>query len=93
MEDHIAGYLSQLQSVLTNIVPGEINAIVQVLHRARLEGRSIFLLANGGSSATASHWANDLCKCATRAGVPNLRVIALTDNVPLITACGKRYSL
>ena len=43
--------------------------------------------SNGGSAATASHRANDLGKGASygRQG-PRFRVIALTDNVPWITA-------
>lgn len=86
MEEYIAQYLSRLRSLLNSLVPGEVKTIVQILHRARLESRSIFLLGNGGSAATASHWANDLCKGAAQEGIPRLRAIALTDNVPLITA-------
>jgi D-sedoheptulose 7-phosphate isomerase len=86
MENYIATYFSQLVSTLGQIAPSEINSIVQVLHHARYEGRSIFLLGNGGSAAMASHWANDLCKGAAREGMPRLRAVALTDNVPLITA-------
>lgn len=45
-------------------------------------------MGNGGSAATASHFACDLAKGT--AGKDNLRkrfkVIALTDNVPLLTA-------
>jgi D-sedoheptulose 7-phosphate isomerase len=86
MENHITQYLSDIRSVLTQLGPLEINHIVRALHSARLEGRTVFLLGNGGSSATASHWANDLCKGTARADLPRLRAIALTDNVPLITA-------
>ena len=31
-------------------------------------------------------WANDLCKGTARSDLPRIRAIALTDNVPLITA-------
>jgi len=57
-----------------------------LLLRARAEGRTIFILGNGGSAATASHLANDLNKGAAVAGRPRFRALALTDNVPLITA-------
>lgn len=59
---------------------------VDLLLEAGREGRRIYLIGNGGSAATASHMANDLGKQATVAGRPMLRAIALTDNVPLITA-------
>jgi|SRR5579884_1320474 len=49
-------------------------------------GRTVFLLGNGGSAATASHFACDLSKGARTPGQPHFRVVPLTDNVPLLTA-------
>ncbi len=43
-------------------------------------------MGNGGSAATSSHFALDLAKNTIMSGVPRLKVISLTDNVPLITA-------
>ena len=56
-------------------------------------GGVVFLVGNGGSAATASHFACDLAK-GTRGpdGRPTLRVMALTDNVPLLTAWGNDTS-
>jgi D-sedoheptulose 7-phosphate isomerase len=58
-------------------------------HRA---GATVFVLGNGGSAATASHMACDLMKGARVPGVPPFRVVALTDNVPLLTAWGNDVS-
>ncbi len=88
MNNFITQYLFDVQTVLGQIAAAELEPIVHALHLARLEGRIVFLLGNGGSAATASHWANDLCKATIAPGVPRLRAIALTDNVPLITAWG-----
>ena len=58
------------------------------LYTSYLEGRTIFLIGNGGSAANASHFAQDLCKGT----LPNLevqkrfRAISLSDNVSYITA-------
>src|SRR6266699_657232 len=41
---------------------------------------------NGGSAATASHFALDLAKNTIMPGAPRLQAISLTDHVPLITA-------
>ncbi len=49
-------------------------------------GGTVFLIGNGGSAATASHFACDLAKGARGGTHPPFRVIALTDNMPLITA-------
>jgi D-sedoheptulose 7-phosphate isomerase len=43
-------------------------------------------MGNGGSAATASHFALDLAKNTIMPGVPRLKAISLTDHVPLITA-------
>jgi D-sedoheptulose 7-phosphate isomerase len=86
MIDQVTDYLEQVRVVLGRLDTAAIAQIIEVLHEARLNGRTIFLMGNGGSAATASHWANDLSKGASRPGAPRLRVIALTDNVPLITA-------
>src|SRR5512141_2554399 len=82
----ISRYLLQLQSVLAALPEETIERMARVIHTARLEGRTVFIVGNGGSAATASHWANDLCKFTRRESLPPLRALALTDNVPLITA-------
>ncbi len=45
-------------------------------------------MGNGGSAATASHFALDLAKNTIAPGAPRLKAISLTDHVPLITAWG-----
>lgn len=55
-------------------------------------GGTIFIFGNGGSAATASHFACDLAKGVRVEGVPAFRVFPLTDNVPLLTAWGNDAS-
>jgi len=43
-------------------------------------------MGNGGSAATASHFALDLAKNTIMPGAPRLKAISLTDHVTLITA-------
>jgi len=45
-----------------------------------------YLLGNGGSASTASHFACDLGKGTPPRTGGRFRVIALTDNIPLFTA-------
>ena len=37
----------------------DVNKVMNVLEEARVEGRHIFICGNGGSAATASHYASD----------------------------------
>ncbi|MBI3764725.1 MAG: SIS domain-containing protein [Chloroflexi bacterium] len=68
-------------------MPGDrIAQVVAILRRARAAGRRIFLFGNGGSAATASHFACDLAKLTRREGQPDFKVIALTDNLPIFSA-------
>ncbi len=84
--NHISEYLGGVQSLLDKIPSNQVQQIVDILMEARVNCRSIFLCGNGGSAATASHWANDLCKGALSDKLPRVRALALTDNIPLITA-------
>src|SRR6266566_10056445 len=60
--------------------------VLQMLEETYYQGRRIFIMGNGGSAATASHFALDLAKNTIMAGAPRVKAISLTDHVPLITA-------
>jgi D-sedoheptulose 7-phosphate isomerase len=79
-------YLEQLVDVLGNVPAQATERLIAELERARRSRHQVFLFGNGGSAATASHIANDLAKGISAPGAPKLRVIALTDCIPLITA-------
>ncbi len=82
----VATYLRQVQEAILALSVQEIDDVIQVLLRAREQGRTVFLCGNGGSAATASHMACDLAKNTILPGIPPFRIVALTDNVPLMTA-------
>ncbi len=88
--DFAKDYLGGLKDVLDRLPLKPIDEIIRAIEQARDEGRQIFVIGNGGSAATASHMMNDLCKGTLGhkgdAPWPRLRVIALTDNVSLMTA-------
>jgi len=79
-------YLTGVQQVLDRIPLDALEEAIDVLLSAAYVGSTIFIMGNGGSAATASHFACDLAKGAIVPGGPRFRAIALTDNVPLITA-------
>jgi len=83
-------YLRRLQGVMDGLPLERLDRIVAAIEAAYHAGQQIFIIGNGGSAATASHMMNDLSKSTiARAGGgawPRIRAIALTDNVPLMTA-------
>lgn len=82
----IVDYLSGLKQVLDGLPLSDIAAVVDALHEARLNHQRVFIMGNGGSASTASHFVCDLGKNTRVAGVPNFRVIGLTDNMALFSA-------
>ena len=84
----ITQYLREVQVMLARMPLEEIRQVVEVLLDAHRAGSKVFIMGNGGSAATASHFACDLAKGTIVPGRPRFRVIALTDNMPLITAWG-----
>jgi D-sedoheptulose 7-phosphate isomerase len=84
--ESISDYLQDAQRVFAETRPEPLLECAALLHRAWAHRAQIFLLGNGGSASTASHMANDLSKATIVPGQPRMRVIALTDNVSVITA-------
>ena len=79
-------YFSELEQMLQAISLSHLETVLGLLEEAYRNGRRIFIMGNGGSAATASHFALDLAKNTIMPGAPRLKAISLTDHVPLITA-------
>jgi len=85
-------YLDELKTLLDNLPLAQVRRAAEVLFRAYETDHTLFVFGNGGSAALASHMASDLGKAthvpgpAALQGVKRLKVLALTDNVPLLTA-------
>jgi len=82
----ISSYLREITQIIELLPHDTIQAIIDIMAEARDQQRTIFLMGNGGSGSTASHMANDLIKNTIQPGKPRLKVIALTDNMPIILA-------
>ena len=85
INDYSKSYIDYLSSVLNNISLTDIEKFVEVLLEARERESSIFFIGNGGSAATASHFANDIA-IGTRTYEKPFRAISLCDNQAVITA-------
>jgi D-sedoheptulose 7-phosphate isomerase len=75
-------YLYQLMDGLKNLDVGKIDAFIDLLDEARRNRKNVFVLGNGGSAATASHFVGDLNKEASRDKSPRFRAASLSDNLP-----------
>jgi D-sedoheptulose 7-phosphate isomerase len=85
-------YLAELKVVLDSLPLAEAKRAADILFRAYQTDHTVFTFGNGGSAALASHMAADLGKATHLPGPPalaqvkRLKALALTDNVPMLTA-------
>lgn len=84
--EYIERYLSGIATITASISRDAIDQVIEHLHAAWADGRTVFIAGNGGSAGTAAHFAADLCKMTSIPGSPRLRAVSLVDNVPLVTA-------
>lgn len=85
-------YLNNLKDKIDELDLDKVDIIIQQIIDSHNNDKQIFIFGNGGSAATSSHFATDLGK-GTIKNFDNkeekrLRVLSLTDNLPLITAYG-----
>lgn len=81
-------YLERLNSLMQQVDPNEVEAMIDAITDAYTNGTMVFLIGNGGSGANASHFCEDLGK-GTLCDFENqkrLKVLSLTDNTPYILA-------
>ncbi|TMD59298.1 MAG: SIS domain-containing protein [Chloroflexi bacterium] len=84
--ESINSYFSELEQMVRAISRPDLERVLNLLENVYHNGHRVFIMGNGGSAATASHFALDLAKNTIMAGAPRLKAISLTDHVPLITA-------
>jgi D-sedoheptulose 7-phosphate isomerase len=86
MMEFVVDYIDELKVTLDQLSEKVIEQVLDSLHDARLDNRQVFILGNGGSASTASHFVCDLGKNTRIQGTPNFRVMGLTDNMALFSA-------
>lgn len=84
--ESIINYFDELEQMLRAISLADLQKVLRILEEGYHHGHRIFIMGNGGSAATASHFALDLAKNTIMPGAPRVKAISLTDHVPLITA-------
>ena len=78
----IANYLNRLQETIAKLNHDEINTFINLLIAARDEEKQIFIMGNGGSASTASHFCCDFNKGSSYGFDKRFKFICLNDNVP-----------
>lgn len=82
----IEGYLAREIEVLQSLRAEDINAGLREIVAAYEREGTIYVFGNGGSAATASHYANDFNKGVSEHTEKKFRFLCLNDNVPTVLA-------
>jgi D-sedoheptulose 7-phosphate isomerase len=84
--ESVTNYIVLLQQTIDQLPTEKIAAVIELLHSARFSGRQVFIMGNGGSASTASHFVCDLSKNTRYDGWPRYKVIGLSDNMAVFSA-------
>ena len=79
-------YKQELVAALDTVDLDRVEDLIEVFRNARAEDRQIFVFGNGGSAATANHFACDIVKGASYGRDKRFRIMALSEQVATMTA-------
>jgi len=79
-------YINTVTKYILQLPVDLIEEIIEILHASRLAGQQVFIMGNGGSASTASHFACDIAKNTRQEGWPHFKALALTDNMAVFSA-------
>jgi D-sedoheptulose 7-phosphate isomerase len=83
-------YYNRVYLAFENLKDESLCEIIEVLKATIESNGRIWIIGNGGSAATASHFSTDLSRCSNSVG-DSVHAISLCDNTSLITAIGNDF--
>ena len=75
-------YREDVRTALLSVNPDQVQEAIIILRPAQFQNSTVYIIGNGGSAATSSHFANDLLKMC------GIRAVSLTDLSPTVLAYG-----
>lgn len=85
-KEFISNYFGEMQEIIRNISRENIEMVIEALFNAWKNGNKVFIMGNGGSASTATHFTCDLSKVTIVPNKKRFKVIGLNDNIPLVSA-------
>ena len=83
-------YAREVASALCSVSEKKIDEMVNCLVAASIQNKKIWIIGNGGSAATASHFAADLMRKNDRVSY-KVRAICLSESSTRVTAIGNDF--
>lgn len=90
--EDIKAYIELERSVLSQLDASAINEVMNELDDARRRDATIYIMGNGGSASTASHFMNDFGKGISEYIEQKFRFVCLNDNIATVMAIANDIS-
>lgn len=85
-KSEIKEYIENEIAVLRTLDVETLNEVLNLLEQTLENEKMIYIMGNGGSAATASHFQNDFNKGVSEYTEKKFRFLCLNDNVPTVMA-------
>jgi D-sedoheptulose 7-phosphate isomerase len=82
----VSEFFVEMERILGEISRDDIHQAVDILYEAWKNSKAVYIIGNGGSASTATHFTCDLAKCTIVGDKARFKVMALVDNIPLVSA-------
>jgi D-sedoheptulose 7-phosphate isomerase len=92
VEIYLNEYKNKLNDILGKIDAEVLKAVIDEFVTAFKSKKTIYVIGNGGSAATASHMQADFSFFVRYFSKFRPKIVALTDNMPIVTAVGNDTS-
>ena len=79
-------YLEEVSQIAAKLDRASIDKAIGVLYEAWKNDSQVFVIGNGGSASTSTHFACDLNKWVSDESDRKFRAFSLVDNIPLVSA-------
>ena len=89
--DYFKKYCDYVQKLISEINIESVKRVVDDLLEAREKDKTIYFAGNGGSAATASHFAQDMSEIGRKIRGKGFRTQSINDNVSALTAISNDY--
>jgi len=84
--DFVDGYFQAMDEVNRTLSREDVRRAVDLLFQTWEGDGTVYMMGNGGSASTATHFASDLAKYTSLPGKRRFRALSLGDNIPLVSA-------
>ncbi len=90
-QEYMEQYGQYLAGLLSTLNHKRVSKVADCFLKARNRNATIFFTGNGGSAATASHFAQDIGEIGRKANVKPFKTMCLTESISCITALANDY--